>query len=405
MSVAFTPRPVAPTVEDDGIVLCALEERDAEAILRNDRDPETAARFGWRPDDAELWRCERHVADAARWWRTGERAVFAVRESADGPLVGIVEARGPASGEAIRASWTTLPEHRRRGIGGRAVRALLGWCAREGIREVRAHVEKTNVPSARLARNAGFQVRREDDRWLYLRWTPSSVDIDELALAGPEHLDPAYVSGYDRKAAFDPAQDLAVLRARGVGPDSTLIDLGAGTGTFALAAAPNCKRVVAVDVSPAMVETIRARAAAAGAHNVVAVRAGFLTYAHDGDPAAAIYTRNALHHLPDTWKAVALRRMADLLASGGTLRLRDLVFSFAPADAESGIRRWIDATAVADAAVGWTRAELETHVRNEHSTFTWLLEPMLARAGFEILDSAYAPSGAYADYTCVIERP
>jgi hypothetical protein len=30
---------------------------------------------------------------------------------------------------------------------------------------------------------------------------------------------------------------------------------------------------------------------------------------------------------------------------------------------------------------------------------------MLARAGFEILDSAYAPSGAYADYTCVIERP
>jgi len=401
VAASLPSRAVAPTVEDDGIVLCALEGRDAQAILRNDGDPDTATRFGWHPDDAELWRCERHIADAARWWRTGEQAVFAVRESADGPLVGIVELRGPGPSGAIRASWTTLPEHRGRGIGRRAVRALLGWCAREGIDEVWAHVEKTNLASARLAGDAGFEVCNEDDRWLYLRWTVPAVHIDEAALAGPEHLDPDHVSGYDRKAAFDPAEDLAVLCARGVGPDSTLIDLGAGTGTLALAAAPSCRRVIAVDISPAMVETIRARAADAGAHNVVAVQAGFLTYAHDGDPVDAIYTRNALHHLPDTWKAVALRRMADLLVTGGTLRLRDLVFSFAPADAESGVRRWIDATAAADAAAGWTRAELQTHVRSEHSTFTWLLEPMLAGTGFRILDSAYAPIGAYADYTCV----
>jgi SAM-dependent methyltransferase len=228
-----------------------------------------------------------------------------------------------------------------------------------------------------------------------------SVEIDETALAGSEHLDPAYVAGYDRKAAFDPAEDLAVLRARGLGPDSTLIDFGAGTGTFAVAAALFCKRVVAVDVSPAMVAAIRARAADAAADNVDAVQAGFLGYVHDGDPVAAIYTRNALHHLPDPWKAVALRRMAGLLREGGTLRLRDLVFSFPAADAETGIERWIDATASDDPAVGWTRAELETHVRDEHSTFTWLLEPMLADAGFAIVASAYAPIGAYADYTCV----
>jgi SAM-dependent methyltransferase len=228
-----------------------------------------------------------------------------------------------------------------------------------------------------------------------------SVEIDETALAGREHLDPAYVAGYDRKAAFDPAEDLAVLRARGLGPDSTLIDFGAGTGTLAVAAAPFCKRVVAVDISPAMVEAIRARAAGAAVANVEAVQAGFLGYAHDGDPVAAIYTRNALHHLPDAWKAVALRRMAGLLAEGGTLRLRDLVFSFPADGAEAGIRRWIDATASDDPAVGWTRAELETHVRDEHSTFTWLLEPMLADAGLEIVESAYAPVGAYADYTCI----
>jgi SAM-dependent methyltransferase len=226
--------------------------------------------------------------------------------------------------------------------------------------------------------------------------------IDETALAGAEHLDPAYVAGYDRKAGFDPAEDLAILRCRGLGPDATLIDFGAGTGTFALAAAPYCKRVIAVDVSPAMVRAIRARAADTGARNVVVVQAGFLGYAHHGDPVEAVYTRNALHHLPDLWKAIALRRMAGLLANGGTLRLRDLVFSFAAADAEAGIRRWIDATAAEDAALGWTRAELEDHVRDEHSTFTWLLEPMLAQAGLEIVESAYAPVGAYADYTCVV---
>jgi SAM-dependent methyltransferase len=224
--------------------------------------------------------------------------------------------------------------------------------------------------------------------------------IDETAHAGPEHLDPAYVAGYDRKAAFDPAEDLAVLRSRGLDRNSTLIDLGAGTGTFALAAAPYCKRVIAVDVSPAMVAAIRAKAARSGTANVVAVKAGFLGYVHDGEPVEAMYTRNALHHLPDAWKAIALRRMADLLVDGGTLRLRDLVFSFSPGDAEPGIRRWIDATASDDPARGWTRAELEAHVRDEHSTFTWLLEPMLDRAGFRIVASAYAPVGAYAEYTC-----
>jgi SAM-dependent methyltransferase len=228
-----------------------------------------------------------------------------------------------------------------------------------------------------------------------------SVEIDETALAGPEHLDPAYVAGYDRKAAFDPAEDLTILRARGLGPGSTLIDFGAGTGTFAVAAAPFCRRVIAVDVSPAMVAAISARTADAAADNVEAVQAGFLGYVHDGEPVEAIYTRNALHHLPDAWKAVALRRMAGLLRDGGTLRLRDLVFSFPASDAEAGIGRWIDATASDDPAVGWTRAELETHVRDEHSTFTWRLEPMLADAGFEIVASTYAPIGAYADYTCV----
>lgn len=75
---------------------------------------------------------------------------------------------------------------------------------------------------------------------------------DEVGHAGEEHLGPDYVSGYNRKAATDPEGDLALLRSQGLDETSTLVDVGAGTGTFALAAAPNCKRVVAVDISPVM---------------------------------------------------------------------------------------------------------------------------------------------------------
>jgi tRNA/tmRNA/rRNA uracil-C5-methylase (TrmA/RlmC/RlmD family) len=41
-----------------------------------------------------------------------------------------------------------------------------------------------------------------------------------------------------------------VLREPGTGQVSALVDLGAGTGQFTLAAAPRVARVVAVDISP-----------------------------------------------------------------------------------------------------------------------------------------------------------
>ena len=50
----------------------------------------------------------------------------------------------------------------------------------------------------------------------------------------------------------DPATELPHLQDLGLGHASTLVDLGAGTGTLALAAAALCRRVVAVDVSPVM---------------------------------------------------------------------------------------------------------------------------------------------------------
>jgi predicted RNA methylase len=48
-----------------------------------------------------------------------------------------------------------------------------------------------------------------------------------------------------------------VLRRHGLTPDSVVVDLGCGTGVFAIAVAPLCRQVIAVDVSPAMVALLR----------------------------------------------------------------------------------------------------------------------------------------------------
>ena len=217
--------------------------------------------------------------------------------------------------------------------------------------------------------------------------------LDEAAHAGKEHLDPAYVAGYDAKTGFDVGMDVELLRRLDLGRDATLVDLGAGTGLFSAAVAPLCGRVVAVDPSPAMLEAARARG------TFECVQAGFLSYEHRGDPPAIVYSRNALHHLPDFWKAIALDRIARMLAPRGTLVLRDLVYSFDPNEADAVLEAWYEA-APTDPKDGWTRAELEAHVRGEHSTFSWLLEPMLEQAGFAIEDVWYAESRTYARYVC-----
>lgn len=232
-------------------------------------------------------------------------------------------------------------------------------------------------------------MRDATDQWLF----------DELRHAGSEHLDPEYVAGYDRKARTDVSDDVALLRQLGLNADSTVVDIGAGTGTFALAVAPLCERVIAIDVSPPMLNALRTKLEAAGVTNVECVRAGFLT--HEQLPATAdfVYSRNALHHLPDFWKAIALERVAELLRPGGILRLRDLVYSFSPARTDEVFEAWL-AQAPLNADEGWTRDELETHIRDEYSTFNWLLEPMLQQAGFAIEAVTHSSSKVFSAYTC-----
>ena len=167
-----------------------------------------------------------------------------------------------------------------------------------------------------------------------------------------------------------------------------------------MAAAPFCRRVVAVDVSPAMLASLRTETERLRLRNIECVEAGFLTYRHTGEPVDFVYSRHALHQLPDFWKAVALARMHAILKPGGVLRLRDLIFSFDVSEAHSAIEAWLSGASKRPED-GWTRTELEAHLREEYSTFSWVLEPMMERAGFEIRQAEYDGSQIYAAYVCV----
>lgn len=83
---------------------------------------------------------------------------------------------------------------------------------------------------------------------------------------------------------------------------------------------------------------------------------------------------------------------------GGLLRLWDIVYSFAPEEADGRIEQWCASIPKAGEETDWVRADVEEHVRDEHSTFTWLLEPLLERSSFEIQATDYTDDGIFAKY-------
>jgi putative AdoMet-dependent methyltransferase len=195
---------------------------------------------------------------------------------------------------------------------------------------------------------------------------------------------------YEREAK----QTIAAL---GLDGSTTVIDMGCGTGAFAVHAARHYRKVYAVDVSRAMLRQARRKARKAGATNVEFHQAGFLTYEHRAGPADAAVAVLVLHHLPDFWKLVGLHRLASMLRPGGRCYLRDVVFSFDIAQHESHIERFISTMRQRMGLDG--QAELETHVRQEYSTCDWIMRGMLERAGFQV-DEATCPDEFFATYLC-----
>ena len=226
--------------------------------------------------------------------------------------------------------------------------------------------------------------------------------LDEVASAGRENLDADHVARYDSKEDAGAAGEVELLKPLGLTSSSVVVEFGVGTGQFTLAVAPWCGRVIAVDVSPPMLSRLQAKVDAGNLGNVKVVQSGFVSYEHTGDPADVVYSRFALHHLPDFWKGIALARMRRLLRPGGVLRLWDVVYNFEPQDAEARIEAWCatgrDTAAFEPLDDGWGRWELEEHVRDEHSTYAWVLEAMFERTGFAVEQAEYSDDAIFAKY-------
>jgi ubiquinone/menaquinone biosynthesis C-methylase UbiE len=227
-----------------------------------------------------------------------------------------------------------------------------------------------------------------------------SPHIDEKKFAGPEHLNQSYVAGYESKAKTDPSPDVQHLKDFGLTAKSVAVDMGAGTGTFATALAPHCKKVIAVDVSPAMIATSKEKISKLGITNVEVVEAGFLSFEVDPNSIDFVYSRNALHQLPDHLKEVALRRISKMLKPLGILYLKDLVYSFPKGEADKYFKAWLDA-APTNPKEGYTREDLETHIKTEFSTYGDELEVMLDQAGFVIREFDHSGNKIFSAYTCI----
>ncbi len=224
---------------------------------------------------------------------------------------------------------------------------------------------------------------------------------DETRPLGVDWTDPVQADRWERLSASlwnDDASIRRLVTKLGLRAHHTVLDMGAGSGAFAVAAARTCAKVYAVDLSPAMLELAVRRARDAGADNVEFRRASLLTYDHDGPLLDIIVCQATLHHLPDFWKFIALRRMARLLREGGTLYLSDAVYSFSPDNYEQEFQRILrnlERAGGPDLA-----ADAARDFREEFMTLDWIMEVLLLRAGF-VIDEASYEGGVAATYRCL----
>src|SRR6201999_773782 len=197
-------------------------------------------------------------------------------------------------------------------------------------------------------------------------------------------LDTAVATIYDRHDDSD-IRARAALKTLGVEKGWRVADIGCGNGVLATEAALMGAEVDAIDISPAML----ALAEIYARDRRAAVRtqpAGLLSFAYQPNSYDLIVSEFTLHHLPDFWKAVAMARIFAALKPGANFYLRDIVFVSMPDGCERSIEQWSDFHINNH---DFTRERVVTHMRDEYSTFGWVMERMLTEVGFTLVSADY----------------
>lgn len=163
---------------------------------------------------------------------------------------------------------------------------------------------------------SGFQVHSD-------RLSP----VQALAVARERRLWDRRASNWDDAGSAGLGQVVeAVLRECRQTADAVAVDLGAGSGAVTLPLARTCSRVLAVDVSSALLGLLADKAAEQGVENVEVLAHPIETL--DMAPASLdlVVSNYALHHLRDADKARLLERSHRWLKPGGRIVIGDMMF-------------------------------------------------------------------------------
>ncbi|EHR04993.1 2-polyprenyl-3-methyl-5-hydroxy-6-metoxy-1,4-benzoquinol methylase [Bradyrhizobium sp. GM2.2] len=195
---------------------------------------------------------------------------------------------------------------------------------------------------------------------------------------------PAVASIYDSHDDAD-LRARAALKMLGVQRGWRIADIGCGNGVLATEAALMGAEVDAIDISPAMLALAEIYARDRKAP-VRTQSAGLLSFAYRPESYDLIVSEFTLHHLPDFWKAVAMSRIYRALKPGATFYLRDIVYASMPDAVERDVDQWADFE-IKNHDV--PRESVVTHMRDEYSTFGWVMERMLTDVGFTLVSADY----------------
>ncbi len=222
---------------------------------------------------------------------------------------------------------------------------------------------------------------------------------DETIQIGTDYLDENEVCAYDLRMSQlrDVAKEIAdIERALELGTDSTVWEIGTGTGECALGLSRSCRHLFATDVSPVMLNYARHKAQQRSISNVAFELGGFLSGFQPDSHVNGIVSQLALHHLPDFWKSRALATIEQKLCKGGRFFLRDVVFPSEIDDYDAFFEGVVDKVR-SEAGDEFGRQTIQ-HIRAEFSTLDWILEGMIERSGLRIISKDL--DGLLTAYVC-----
>jgi len=186
-----------------------------------------------------------------------------------------------------------------------------------------------------------------------------------------------------------------IFKTLNIDSNDTLLEIGTGTGHFAIEAAKICKKVYAIDVSQTMLNYAKLKAEKENITNIEWFNYGFLSFDFPGMQFDCAVSNMALHHLSDFWKMIAVSNIYRSLKSQGKFFLGDIIFSCGVDEIKTRIDNWINylKDIGADPYLGAIN-----HVKKEYSTFSWIMEGIFERAGFSY--SAITDNNNFMAYLC-----